>query len=71
MARALEFIWSEAADRTIQVPDVVRLLGGSRRFAEIHFKNVVGRTIMEEVCHRALQNQPLVGGSKPATSGVE
>mgnify|MGYP000991831516 FL=1 len=68
VARALEFIWSEAADRTIQVPDVVRLLGGSRRFAEIHFKNVVGRTIMEEVCHRALQNQPLMGRSKPASN---
>ena len=49
VARALEFIWREAAGRTIHVPDVVRLLGSSRRFAEIHFKSVVGRTIMEEV----------------------
>lgn len=31
------------------MPDVVRLIGSSRRFAEIHFKAVVGRTIMEEI----------------------
>jgi LacI family transcriptional regulator len=49
VARALEYIWREAADRPIHVPDVVRLLGSSRRFAEIHFKAVVGRTIMEEI----------------------
>ncbi len=49
IARALEFIWSEAGHRSIQVPDVVKLIGSSRRFAEIHFKTVVGRTIMEEI----------------------
>ena len=49
VARALEFIWREAAERPLHVPDVVRLIGSSRRFAEIHFKTVVGRTIMEEI----------------------
>ena len=49
IARALEFIWSEAGHRPIQVPDVVKMIGSSRRFAEIHFKSVVGRTIMEEI----------------------
>jgi len=49
IARALEFIWSEAGHRSIQVPDVVKIIGSSRRFAEIHFKSVVGRTIMEEI----------------------
>ncbi len=49
VSRALEFIWREAPRRTIQVPDVVRLMGCSRRFAEIRFKSVVGRTIMAEI----------------------
>jgi LacI family transcriptional regulator len=49
IARALEFIWKEAGHQPIQVPDVVREIGSSRRFAEIHFRNVVGRTIMEEI----------------------
>ncbi len=49
VARALEFIWSEAGHRSISVPDVVKLVGSSRRFAEIRFKSVVGRTIMEEI----------------------
>ena len=49
IARALEFIWSEAGHHSIQVPDVVKLIGSSRRFAEIRFKSVVGRTIMNEI----------------------
>lgn len=49
VARALEFIWREAGHQPVHVPDVVRLIGSSRRFAEIHFKTVVGRTIMEEI----------------------
>lgn len=49
VARALEFIWREAGHQPIHVPDVVRLLDSSRRFAEIHFKKIVGRTIMEEI----------------------
>ena len=49
IARALEFIWKEAGHRPIHVPDVVSIIGSSRRFAEIHFKNVVGRTILEEI----------------------
>lgn len=49
VARALEFIWSQAGQRAVGVPDVVKLIGSSRRFAEIHFKAVVGRTIMEEI----------------------
>jgi len=49
VARALEYIWREAPDRPLHVKDIVRLIGASRRFAEIHFKNVVGRTIMEEI----------------------
>lgn len=49
VARALEFIWREAGQRPLHVPDVVRVFGSSRRFAEIHFKTVVGRTIMEEI----------------------
>jgi len=49
VARALEFIWREAGHQSVHVPDVVRLIGSSRRFAEIHFKTVVGRTIMEEI----------------------
>jgi len=31
------------------MPEVVRVFGSSRRYAEIHFKAVVGRTIMEEI----------------------
>ncbi len=49
IARALAFIWKEAGYQPIQVPDVVREIGSSRRFAEIRFRNVVGRTIMEEI----------------------
>lgn len=49
IARALEFIWKEAGHQPIQVSDIVREIGASRRFAEIHFRNVVGRTIMEEI----------------------
>jgi len=50
IVRALEFIWREASRReTIHVPDVVRQIGSSRRFAEIHFKIVVGRTILQEI----------------------
>lgn len=49
IARALEYIWKEAGHRPIQVPDVVQAMGSSRRFAEIHFKQVVGRTIMDEI----------------------
>ena len=49
IARALTFIWQEAGRRTLCVDDVVRLIGSSRRFAEIHFKNTVGRTIMDEI----------------------
>ena len=29
--------------------DVVRQIGSSRRFAEVHFKSAVGRTILEEI----------------------
>lgn len=49
IARALEFIWREAGHQPVHVPDVVRLIGSSRRFAEVHFKTCVGRTIMEEI----------------------
>ena len=49
IAHALEFIWKEAGHRAIHVPDVVRKFGSSRRFAEIHFKSVMGHTILEEI----------------------
>jgi len=49
VAQALEFIWSEAGHRNLKVPDVVKRMGSSRRFAEINFKAVTGRTIMEEI----------------------
>jgi LacI family transcriptional regulator len=49
LARALEFIWREAGRQVIRVPDVVRQIGSSRRFAEVHFKSAVGRTILEEI----------------------
>jgi LacI family transcriptional regulator len=49
IARALEFIWQEAGHRAIHVPDVVRKFGSSRRFAEIHFKSVIGHTILDEI----------------------
>jgi LacI family transcriptional regulator len=49
VAQVLEFIWREAGQRPLSVPDVVRRFGSSRRFAEIHFKAVVGRTIMDEI----------------------
>jgi len=49
VSKALEFIWSEAGHHPISVPDVVGLIGSSRRYAEVHFKNAVGRTIMEEI----------------------
>ena len=49
IARALEFIWKEAGHQPICVPDVVRQIGSSRRFAEIHFKTVAGHTILEEI----------------------
>ena len=49
IAHALEFIWKEAGHQAIHVPDVVRQIGSSRRFAETHFKTVVGHTILEEI----------------------
>ena len=49
VARACEYIWREAGHQSIGVPDVVSLFGSSRRYAENHFKAVVGRTIMEEI----------------------
>ena len=55
VALALEYIWSEASRRAIGVPDVVRHLDRSRRFAEIHFKRVVGHTIYEEIQHVRLE----------------
>ena len=38
-----------AGHQPIHVPDVVKKIGTSRRFAEIQFKTVVGRTILEEI----------------------
>ena len=49
VAEACEFIWHEAGHRSISVPDVVKVFGSSRRYAENRFKTVVGRTIMEEI----------------------
>ena len=49
VAHALEYIWREAGEQALTVPDVVRQFGSSRRFAETHFKSIVGRTIMEEI----------------------
>jgi len=49
IARALEFIWKEAGHQAIRVPDIVKQIGSSRRFAETHFKTVVGHTILEEI----------------------
>lgn len=49
IALALLFIWNTVGRQPIHVPDVVKTLGYSRRFAEIHFKTVVGRTILEEI----------------------
>ncbi|MDA3923952.1 MAG: XylR family transcriptional regulator [Kiritimatiellae bacterium] len=51
IARALDYIWKEAGRQAIHVPDVVSKIGSSRRFAETHFKAIVGRTILEEI-HR-------------------
>lgn len=55
VARALEYIGREAGHQAIDVPDVVRVFGSSRRYAENHFKTVVGRTIMEEIRRVKLQ----------------
>lgn len=49
IALALQFIWNMAGHQPIHVPDVVKKIGTSRRFAEIQFKTVVGRTILEEI----------------------
>jgi len=49
VARACEYIWREAGHQSIGVQDVVRVFRSSRRYAENHFKAVVGRTIMEEI----------------------
>ena len=49
IARALEFIWKEAGHQAIRVPEIVKQIGSSRRFAETHFKTVVGHTILEEI----------------------
>jgi LacI family transcriptional regulator len=49
VARALEYIWREAGHQAITVPDVVGVIGSSRRYAENHFKAAVGRTIMDEI----------------------
>jgi LacI family transcriptional regulator len=49
VARACEYIWREAGHRSLGVPEVVKLLGSSRRYAETRFKTAVGRTIMEEI----------------------
>ncbi len=49
IARALEYIRKETEHKVLQVSDVVSVIGSSRRFAEIRFKNIVGRTILEEI----------------------
>ena len=49
VAKALEYIWQEAGQHAVTVSDVVKQFSSSRRFAEIHFKSIVGRTIMEEI----------------------
>jgi transcriptional regulator GlxA family with amidase domain len=49
IAGALEYIWREAGHNPITVPDVVKKIGSSRRFAEILFKTTVGRTILDEI----------------------
>ena len=49
VASALDYIWREAGHQSIQVPDVVRVFRSSRRYAEMRFKAVVGRTIMKEI----------------------
>jgi LacI family transcriptional regulator len=49
VAHVLEYIWREAGDKPLSVPDVVKQFGSSRRLAEIRFKSIVGRTIMEEI----------------------
>ncbi len=55
IANALQFIWREAGHRAIHVPDVVKYIGGSRRSAEIRFKTIVGRTILEEILRVRLE----------------
>ena len=47
--RAIEHIWREAGYRPLNVPEVVRILGASRRYVENRFKAAIGRTIMEEI----------------------
>lgn len=49
VAHACEYIWREAGHRSIGVPDVVRVFGSSRRYAETRFKAVTGRTLMDEI----------------------
>jgi len=48
VVRALEFIALNACSG-IGVPDVVRHVQASRRLTEIRFREVLGRTILEEI----------------------
>ena len=55
IARALEFIWREGGHQPIHVPDVVEKIGSSRRHAEMRFKTITGRTILEEILRVRLE----------------
>jgi len=46
---ALAYIRENACRTDLHVPDVVPIIGGSRRFAEKRFKSIVGRTILDEI----------------------
>ncbi len=48
VVRALEFITLNACSG-IGVPDVVRHVGASRRLTEMRFREILGRTILEEI----------------------
>jgi len=49
--QAQNFIRETACLSPIHVPEVTRIIGGSRRFAEKRFKAIVGKTILEEIQH--------------------
>ena len=50
VAKALQYIRSHATD-TIQVTDVINALPISRRALQKRFQAVLGRTILDEICH--------------------
>lgn len=55
VVRALDFIRRNACRPGFTTDDVAKFMGGSRRLALLQFKSAVGRTILEEIHERRLE----------------